>query len=101
MATSSNAKEGAGYVRSLMANRSNLKAAEHDEEKSPLPQKDAEAVLSTVETAGEEEKDGAGRVSDWRVYVYYARALGWFGLSVFLAFTSVNAGVGALQRELT
>lgn len=82
-----------GYVQSLSANRQDAKATENAESQEPA--KDLrEAIEEEVAEAG----DRATQVTDWKIYAYYAKALGWFGLSVFLAFTTVNSGLAAFQR---
>jgi len=92
-----------GYVRTLMTNREDLRAADHDADEqndgngAGLETKPVEAIILAAETAAEE--DGAGVISDWRIYVYYARALGWLVLSAFLAFTWISSGISATQRR--
>jgi len=82
-------KNAGGYVQSLEVMDRSIRSSED-------AGRGEEAVLAKQITTPIEEPDDPTQTADFGVWKYYANALGWFRIGLFILFLSVNSGAGSL-----
>ncbi|RYP53067.1 hypothetical protein DL768_001844 [Monosporascus sp. mg162] len=83
-------KNAGGYVQRLKVMDRSIRSSED-------AGRGEEAVLTRQITAGIEEPDDPTQTADFGVWKYYANALGWFRIALFILLLSVNSGAGSLS----
>lgn len=62
---------------------------------------DVDRTAETTLGALEEQADATRQLGDWSMYAFYARAAGWFSLSMFIGFMTAFAAFDAFPGKKT